>query len=50
MELQERLNNLNQQKELLREQYIKTVGAIELLEGMVKEEKKSDAKENKKKD
>ena len=49
MEMQERLDNLVQQRELLKEQFIKVVGAIELLEGMMKEDNKDDAKKDKKK-
>ena len=45
MKLQERLDNLINQRDMLKEQYIKVAGAIELLEGMIEDEKKDDTKE-----
>ena len=49
MKLQERLDNLINQRDMLKEQYIKVAGAIELLEGMIEDEKKDDTKEKPKK-
>ena len=49
MELQERLKALKGQQELLKEQYIKVAGAIEMIESMIADEEKNDAKEKPKK-
>ena len=39
MNLQDKLDNLKNQREVLKEQFIKVIGAIELLETLIKEEK-----------
>tara|TARA_R100001530_G_scaffold130304_1_gene101148 strand:+ start:287 stop:451 length:165 start_codon:yes stop_codon:yes gene_type:complete len=44
-EMQEKRNNLINQREGLKEHYIKTCGAIELLETMIKD-KETDAKKD----
>ena len=49
MSLQDRLDNLKKQQELLKEQFIKVAGAIEMLESMIDDEKNNDAKEKPKK-
>ena len=49
MSLQDRLESLIQQQNLIREQYIKVSGAIEMLETMIDDEKKNDTKEKPKK-
>tara|TARA_R100001082_G_scaffold94916_1_gene61991 strand:- start:289 stop:426 length:138 start_codon:yes stop_codon:yes gene_type:complete len=39
MELQEKLDNLNKQKDQLEVAFLKTVGAIEMIQGLMAEEK-----------
>ena len=46
MNLQDRIDNLKKQQDVLREQFVKVVGAIELLEGMLKEEEEASKKDN----
>lgn len=41
MNLQDRIDNLKKQQDVLREQFVKVLGAIEILEGMMKEEEES---------
>ena len=40
-DLQDRIDNLKKQQDVLREQFVKVLGAIEILEGMMKEEEES---------
>ena len=49
MSLQDRLDNLKKQQELLKEQFIRVSGAIELLESMIDDEKNNERKEKPKK-
>ena len=49
MNLETRLENLKKQQEMIKEQFIKIAGAIELLEGMVEDEKNNGTKEEPKK-
>lgn len=49
MTLEDRKKHLESQRELLKEQYIKVVGAIEMIDNMIEDEKKDDAKEKPKK-
>ena len=44
MDLMKKIEELKKQQEAARELFIKLQGAIELLEGMIEEEKKSDKK------
>ena len=50
MELQERLENLINQREGLKEHYIKTCGAIEFVESLIKERETAAKKDKAKKD
>ena len=50
MALQERLQNLINQREGLKEHYIKTCGAIEFVESLIKDKEDNAKKESKKKD
>ena len=49
MTLQERLDTLKQQRDLIKEQFIKVSGAIEMIESMIADEKNNDKKEKPKK-
>ena len=49
MTLQDRKEQLEKQQELLKEQYIKVAGAIELIDSMIDDEKNNDSKEKPKK-
>ena len=49
MKLQEKRENLVNQREGLKEHYIKICGAIEFIESMIADEEKNDAKEKPKK-
>ena len=50
MKLQEKLDNLINQREALKEHYIKTCGAIEFVESLIKDKEDNAKKESKKKD
>ena len=45
MELQEKLDNLTKQKDQLEVAFLKTVGAIEMIQGLMAEEKPKDKKD-----
>ena len=45
--LQEKLDNLNKQKDQLEVAFLKTVGAIEMIQGLMAEEKKPKDKKDK---
>lgn len=47
MELQEKLDNLNKQKNQLEVALLKTLGAIEMIQGLMAEEKKPKDKKDK---
>ena len=49
MNLETRLENLKKQQEIIREQFIKIAGAIELVEGMIEDEKNNGTEEEPKK-
>ena len=49
MSLQDRLDNLKKQQDMIKEQFIKIAGAIEMLENMIEDEKRNDAEEKPKK-
>ena len=49
MNLETRLENLKKQQEIIREQFIKIAGAIELIEGMIEDEKNNGTEEEPKK-
>ena len=49
MTLQDRKEQLEKQQELLKEQYIKVAGAIEMIDSMIDDEKNNDSKEKPKK-
>lgn len=50
MELQERLDNLINQREGLKENYIKVCGAIELVQSLIKDKEDDGKKETAKKE
>jgi len=47
--LQDRKEQLQKQQDMLKEQYIKVAGAIEIIDSMIEDEKNNDAKEKPKK-
>ena len=49
MTLQDRKEQLQKQQDMLKEQYIKVAGAIEIIDSMIEDEKNNDAKEKPKK-
>ena len=49
MTLQDRKEQLQKQQDMLKEQYIKVAGAIEMIDSMIEDEKNNDAKEKPKK-
>ena len=47
MELQEKLDNLNKQKDQLEVAFLKTVGAIEMIQGLMADQEKPKDKKDK---